>query len=302
MDITANNIANADTSGFKAERVQFADWLNRQGSGATGKSASVAYVQDAPPGATRPRGIVAHRQYPRPRAGGRWVLTVSTPNGPRLTRNGHFGLLPDGTLADAAGHAALDTAGQPIRLAPTDVTVTIAGDGTLSSENGQLARIGVVKPSDPMRITAESGSLYRADVPTAQVDVPGVVQGAVEGSNVQPVTEITRMMDGLRQFQFVSELVQPRTTVSNRRSTSCCRKAPDDVGSIVTPPIVVPTPSSRLPSRHACPTVMPALPSCLPSRHACPPVMPASRHAGEGRYPRLSSRPQRKAWIPAFAA
>ena len=86
--------------------------------------------------------------------------------------------------------------------------MTIAGDGTVSSQNGQLGKIGVVAPSDPLRITAEGGTLFRADVPTAPVAAPGVVQGTVEDSNVQPVLEMTRMMDGLRQFQFVSELIQ----------------------------------------------------------------------------------------------
>ena len=65
-----------------------------------------------------------------------------------------------------------------------------------------------MRPTDPMRLTAEGGALFRADVPTTPVVTPGVVQGAVEGSNVQPVMEMSRMMDGLRQFQFVSELVQ----------------------------------------------------------------------------------------------
>jgi flagellar basal-body rod protein FlgF len=59
-----------------------------------------------------------------------------------------------------------------------------------------------------MRVTAEGGALFRADVPTTPVTSPGMLQGAVESSNVQPVLEVTRMMDGLRQFQFVSEMVQ----------------------------------------------------------------------------------------------
>lgn len=210
MDVIASNIANADTPGFKAERVLFTDWLSRQGgTSAPPGGASVAYVQDRATWHDQLAGTISRTGNSFDLAlAGDGYFTVSTPAGPRLTRNGRFGLLPDGTLADTAGHAVLDTAGQPIQLSPTDTSVSIAGDGTVSSPNGQLGKIGVVQPSDPMRLTAEGGTLLRADTPTAQATSPGMVQGAVEGSNVQPVLEVTRMMDGLRQFQFVSELVQ----------------------------------------------------------------------------------------------
>jgi flagellar basal-body rod protein FlgF len=213
IDVTAQNVANADTPGFKAERVLFTDWLSQQSGriagGAGAGNASVAYVQDRATWHDQAEGALSRTGNPFDLAlTGDGYFTVTTPNGPRLTRNGRFGLLADGTLSDITGNAVLDNVGQPIRLPPTDTDVTIAGDGTLSGQNGQLAKIGVVQPSDPARVTAEGGTLFRADVPTTQVAAPGMVQGAIEGSNVQPVMEMTRMMDGLRQFQFVSELVQ----------------------------------------------------------------------------------------------
>jgi flagellar basal-body rod protein FlgF len=214
MDVTAQNVANVDTPGYKAARVLFTDWLSSQGSSggasaATAGEPSVAYVQDRATWRDQAQGTLTHTGNPFDLAlAGDGYFTVATPNGPRLTRNGRFGPMPDGTLADMSGNAVLDSNGQPIRLSPADTTVSITGDGTVSSQNGQLGQIGVVQPSDPMRVTAEGGSLYRADVPTTQAASPGVVQGAVEGSNVEPVMEITRMMDGLRQFQFVSEMIQ----------------------------------------------------------------------------------------------
>ena len=181
MDVTAQNIANASTSGYKSEHVLFTDWLSRGGSSpdsSTGGAAeaTVAYTQDRATWHDQAEGTLTHTGNTFDLAlAGNGYFTVATPNGTRLTRDGQFGLMPDGTV---------------------------------SSQNGQLGQIGVVVPSDPMRVTAEGGSLYRADVPTTQAASPGVVQGAVEGSNVEPVMEITRMMDGLRQFQFVSEMIQ----------------------------------------------------------------------------------------------
>ena len=65
-----------------------------------------------------------------------------------------------------------------------------------------------VNPSDPMKLVAEGSTLFRADVSTAPVTVPAIVQGSIEDSNVQPVLETTRMMDGERQFQFLMQFIQ----------------------------------------------------------------------------------------------
>ena len=116
--------------------------------------------------------------------------------------------MPDGTLADSAGNPVMDTNGNPIKLSSTDTQVSIAGDGTVSTANGQVGKIGVVRPQDPMQLQAEGNTNFVANGPTTPVASPGIVQGAMEESNVQPVLEVTRMMDDVRQFQFVSQFVQ----------------------------------------------------------------------------------------------
>ena len=59
-----------------------------------------------------------------------------------------------------------------------------------------------------MKLRAEGATNFVSDAATTPVTLPGIVQGAVEDSNVQPVLEVTRMMDNVRQFQFVTQLVQ----------------------------------------------------------------------------------------------
>ncbi|HYZ63124.1 MAG TPA: flagellar basal body rod C-terminal domain-containing protein, partial [Acetobacteraceae bacterium] len=113
-----------------------------------------------------------------------------------------------GSVGDAEGNALLDGAGQPIRLAPTDTQITITADGTISSESGQIGRIGIVQPADENKMAAEGSRTLRADSNTAPVAAPKVVQGAVEDSNVQPIVETTRMMNDLRSFQFAAQFVQ----------------------------------------------------------------------------------------------
>jgi flagellar basal-body rod protein FlgF len=210
MDVIAGNIANANTPGYKEERVQFSDWLTRQrGTDAPRGDRTIAYTQDRATWRDQREGTLTHTGNPFDLGvTSDGFFTVATSRGPRLTRDGRFGLTPDGTLTDGAGNAVLDTNGQRIVLSPTDTQVSIGGDGTLSSENGQLAKIGVVRPTDPMRLSAEGNTLFSSGSPTVPVAAPGLVEGSIEDSNVQPVTEMTRMMDGLRQFQFISQFVQ----------------------------------------------------------------------------------------------
>lgn len=210
MDITANNIANANTPGYRTERVQFSDWIDPQpGTANVPGGNSVVYTQDRATYRETQAGAITHTGNTFDLAiAGDGYFTVATKNGPRLTRDGRFGLLPDGTLADGSGNAVLDTNGQPIKLSPSDTRVSISGDGSISTENGQVGKIGVVQPSDPMKLQAEGSTNFVANTPTSPVASPGVVQGATEGSNVQPVLELTRMMNDLRQFQFVTQLVQ----------------------------------------------------------------------------------------------
>jgi flagellar basal-body rod protein FlgF len=210
MDITANNIANANTPGYRAERVQFSDWIDNQaGTAPVPGVRTISYTQDRATYRESQPGSITHTGNPYDLAlSGDGYFTVDTKNGPRLTRDGRFGPMPDGTLADSSGNAVLDVNGKPIRIATTDTNVTIASDGAVSTENGPVGRVGIVRPTDPMKLRAEGATNFISDRPTTAVTTPGIVQGAMEESNVQPVMEVTRMMNDLRQFQFVTQLVQ----------------------------------------------------------------------------------------------
>jgi len=210
MDVTANNIANANTPGFRTERVQFSDWIDRQpGTASVPGGRSVTYTQDRATYRESQPGAISHTGNPYDLAlSSEGYFTVATKAGPRLTRDGRFGPMQDGTLADSSGNAVLDTNGKPIQIASTDTQVTIAGDGSVSTENGQVGKIGVVQPADAMKLRPEGSTNFVSDGPTSPVALPGIVQGAIEGSNVQPVMEVTRMMNDLREFQFVTQLIQ----------------------------------------------------------------------------------------------
>jgi flagellar basal-body rod protein FlgF len=210
LDVTATNIANANTPGFRSERMAFSDWLvKQQSAGQPPGSGTTVYAQDRGTYRDPQQGPLQHTGNPLDLAlGANGFFTVQAPNGPRLTRAGHFELSSTGAIVDEQGNALLDSNGRPLQLAPADTTITVAGDGTISSQNGQIGKIGVVAPADAQQMQAEGGRLLNALGPTQPVATPKLTQGMLEGSNVEPTMELTRMMNDMREFQFMTQFIQ----------------------------------------------------------------------------------------------
>lgn len=212
MDVIANNIANASTPGFKATNMQFASYVTPDGSSIPGDG-SLSFAtpngawRDTSSGAIKKTGSALDVAIT-----GDGYFNVRTPNGTRLTRDGAFGLLPDGTIATASGAPVLDTAGQPIIVPETAGTLTIASDGTISGAQGQIGQIGVVDVGNPQTLTAAGNNQFIANQPTTPATTPGLVQGALEQSNVAPVLMITKMMETSQDFQFNTQFLQAEQT------------------------------------------------------------------------------------------
>jgi flagellar basal-body rod protein FlgF len=211
MDVIATNIANAGTPGYRAERTIFSDYLVHEPGGAlpSGETA-LTYSADRATYRERQAGSLTHTGDPLDLAiTSDGYFTVQTANGPRLTRSGHFSLSASGGIVDVNGNALLDGTGQPIQVGATDTRLSVAADGTISSDNGQVGKVAVVSVADPFKVKSEGGRLLSAvDTTTSPAAAPKIVQGAIEESNVQPTLEVTRMMTDVREFQFVTQFIQ----------------------------------------------------------------------------------------------
>ena len=204
MAVVAGNIANMNTHGFKSEHLLFEQVLERVGA-----ADRVAFVQDV--GLIRDLGPGALETSGNPldlAINGEGYFTVETPAGPRFTRAGHFSLDGNGALVTSGGHHLLDAGGAAIRVPPGSGEISIGRDGTISTTDGIVARIGLVRFADDTRLGREGDSLLTTDQAPEPVPDPEIAQGRLERSNVQPILEMTRMMETVRAFQNTQRLLE----------------------------------------------------------------------------------------------
>jgi flagellar basal-body rod protein FlgF len=209
-DVLAGNLANSETPGYRAIRPIFAAKLEEQRNVAAPRGGrEVAYAHDRATWRDAQQGMLTSTNNPLDLAlqGPGW-FAVDTPRGERFTRGGHFTMGPDGRLLDQEGNAVLGSGGRPITFAPTDTRIEIKGDGSILSENGPIGRLRVVRFTDEQGMKAEGDRLYATDETPEEIDRPGVVQGALEASNVRPVLEMTRLTRELRSFQMVANFLE----------------------------------------------------------------------------------------------
>lgn len=208
-EVLAHNVANADTPGFRAQRPVFTHYVARQSAAPPG-GRPVAYVQDRATWREMENGPVQATGNPLDVAlAGDGFFAVETPRGERFTRAGRFSIGDGGRIVDMEGNAVMGAEGNPIAVAPNDTRITIQGDGTVRSENGTLGRLRVVSFANPQTLRAEGDRLFdAAGEPPQPVERPSVVQGALEGSNVRAIAEMTRLTTELREFQFAAQFAE----------------------------------------------------------------------------------------------
>ena len=203
----AHNIANVDTPGFRAMRPVFGQvMVNVRGAGALPGDGTMSFPQDRATWRDMAPGSLQTTGNPLDVAiDGEGFFTLETPKGERYTRAGRFSIGANGRLVDQEGNAVLDSRGRPISFSAQDTRIEITKSGVIHSENGEIARRRLVRFEKPQNLEAEGNRLFDAkNEAPVPVDAPKVLQGALEGSNVSPVLEITRLTAEMREFQYAS--------------------------------------------------------------------------------------------------
>lgn len=199
MDTIANNLANVSTSGFRREAVVFSEFVVDTGADEPSLSMAngIAKQRDMSQG-----GLVMTGGTYDFAIEGAGFFQVQTPEGNRLTRAGSFTPSADGTLVAPDGSSLLDSGGAPV-FVPLDArNVTLAADGTLSADGAPIAQIGIWSPADPLTMLRAEGTRFDAEGDLVPAEGGRLLQGFIEKSNVDPVSEIARMIQVQRAYEL----------------------------------------------------------------------------------------------------
>ena len=208
LEVVANNMANANTPAFKGEQMMFREYLVPTRSTDRAVGGKLSFVQDV--GVLRDvrEGPLTKTDNPLDIAiHGDGYFQIETEAGMRFGRNGHFRLDQTGMLVNSQGFAVMNDSNQPVIFAPNETRIEIGEDGSITTENGRVAKLKVVKFSNDQELRSAGDGLFETTQDPETVERPNVVQGMMEESNVQPVVEMTRMTSILREYQGVQKML-----------------------------------------------------------------------------------------------
>jgi len=213
MDTIAHNIANSNTAGFRAEEVSFSTLLSRAGS------TPVAFAVEGDSYISLKPGEITRSGDPLDLAvRGEGFFAIRTPSGVAYTRDGRLHMDSNGSLLTVNNHPILDAGGSAILLDPNSGPPIIASDGMISQNGHQVGAVGLYRLDPNSRLSRVDNSAVQSDAPaTAVLDFNsnGVLQGMVEGSNVNPILELTHMITIQRNFESASNAIQSTETNFN---------------------------------------------------------------------------------------
>jgi len=222
LDVVANNIANLNTFGYKADGSLFEEYLSS--SARTESGGRISYVRDRGLWRDMSMGPIERTGNPLDLAiDGDAMFAVQTPRGERYTRNGALHLDATGQLVTSEGNPVLGTGG-PIVLQPNDREISISRDGTISVRNGasrndiQRGKLRLVSFARPQALQKDGGSTFKAapDNAPQETDKATIQQGAIEQSNVRGVVEMSRMIEITRAYTQVSTMLQQQGDLSQQ--------------------------------------------------------------------------------------
>ncbi|RLJ97991.1 flagellar hook-basal body complex protein [Ruegeria conchae] len=198
MRLVANNIANANTTGYRQQGLVFSEFV-RDLPGHPSLSLSRAQVRNT----SLQQGVLTETGGSFDFAiEGDGFFMIETPAGNRLTRAGSFSPSAEGDLLTMDGYRVLDSNGAPVFVPPDAATIDVGSDGTLSANGQLLGQIGVYNVANPENLVREGKTHFR---PTGQIDLvdePIVLHRFIEGSNVNAIGQVTRMIEVQRAYEL----------------------------------------------------------------------------------------------------
>ena len=219
LDILANNLANANTTGFKADLERFTRYAGEGAESDPGFGLnSPNWVPDME------RHWIDFTSGAAERTGrgldlaieGKGFFGVSGPQGKLYTRNGNFETKPDGTLVTAQGYPLLDATGGSIKVDPTR-ELEITSTGAIFQLGEEVATIPLYETAGQEGVSKFGLNYFTWTKPAILVGDVTIRQGSLEGANVSPAQSAVRLVNIMRQFESLQRAVSMSAEM-NRRS------------------------------------------------------------------------------------
>lgn len=218
LDIVANNIANADTTGFKVEQLLVGEEVGQRARNAFVRP-GVSFVMDNGVGRDFSQGALSQtgRTLDFAIEGEGAFFRVQDGSNEAYTRDGSFTVDAQGRLMTEGGHPVMGDGGEII-LNPELGQVSVGADGTISQDGETVGRLSVVR-FDALGVLEKGGDgLYRNASNAVAQEAPDarIRQGMLEGSNVNPILEITNLIEIQRAYESVTRMIEGNTDLSRR--------------------------------------------------------------------------------------
>jgi flagellar basal-body rod protein FlgF len=224
MDVVTNNLANASTDAYKADKLAFTDMLTRNMYSDGGKGQylgtvgggpdSIVETTDFSVGAMRNTGNPFDLALRDPRQ----FFAVSVNGVAQFTRDGSFSLNADRVLVNDAGHAVLDDRGFPIKFKEQG-KIEISPDGNIRQDGEDLAKIAVYEGA----FNKVGGNLW-SGTQTQLANSPLVAVGVLEGSNVEPIGSMVDLIKINRFFEMSQRSIQTQDEMATKLIDSLNRR------------------------------------------------------------------------------
>jgi flagellar basal-body rod protein FlgF len=219
LDVVANNVANMNTTGFKADNSMFEEYLMPVARENRFQPAdrAVDFVNDRGTWRDTRAGAIQHTGNPLDVAiNGDGYIAVQTPAGQRYTRNGSLQINAQGQLVTTDGSLVMGDNG-PIVFQTTDHNIAITPDGRVTvveagATNTESVRgqIRIVRFAAPQQLQKEGNNNYLAlpGVAPTPDTTSTLIQGSIEKSNVNGVVEVSRLIEISRAYSQIAQMLQ----------------------------------------------------------------------------------------------
>ncbi len=211
MNVIANNVANMSTPGYRAQNIVFSEYVNKSPNAPKvpvkddiSQVLDYGQYQVTAPGTMSQTGNQTDVALNGP-----GYFGAQTPAGVMYTRAGNFEINVLGELVTGAGNPVADEGGGTITIPAGSTEIRIDNKGVISNQDGEISRLMIVEFENEQLLEAQGNGLYKAPDGTALEATETVaIQGALESSNVNPILEMTRMIDVLRSYQATQNMLK----------------------------------------------------------------------------------------------